>query len=293
MSQRKWYRKKRYWLLIILTVFFFVTRMEFLKLRYQPDQLSLKIAKETGLPVAFDHRKLAQKTIHFFKVGDRSHLPLIIFVHGSPGALNAYELYFSDSLLAEKADMIALDRPGFGYSDFGKSESSLEVQAALIAQILKDFPDRKKILVGHSMGGPVISKTAMDFPEYVDGLVMVAPSISPVLEPSNRLRKVLDFPLIRWFTPPALRVCNQEIIPLKEELDLMMNDWKDIMVPVTVVQGMADNLVPMGNANFAKSIMDQNPNVKTKMIEGGNHFILWSEVPIVREEILRVLAMSY
>ena len=288
MNNKKWYKKKRYWCLFLLVIIFFAVRMEWAKMRYDQDALLFSL-QEKGILADYDTRKSAGKTIHFLQTDKRKDLPVVVMMHGSPGALNAYEEYFSDTTMTKQAIMIAVDRPGFGYSDFGKSEPSLAIQAELIAEILKDFPNQKKILAGHSMGGPVISKLAMDFPELVDGMIMVAPSISPELEPSNGWRKVLDFPLIRWFTPGALRVCNQEIIPLKEELNLMMSGWKNIVIPVTVIQGEEDPLVPMGNALFAASMLDHNPDFKTIMIKGGDHFILWSETTLIKKEINRML----
>ncbi len=277
------------WLAILLCSLFFITKMEWAKFRYNRSDLIQKITESGQESPVFDTRQANGKSINYLKVGKNDSLPIIVLVHGSPGALNAYETYFTDTSFSIQANLIAVDRLGFGYSDFGKSVSSLALQAELIAEILKEYPDQKKVLVGHSMGGPVIARLAMDYPELVDGLVMVAPSISPDLEPSNRWRRVLDFPLIRWFTPSALRVCNQEIIPLKKELDQMMNSWEDVMIPVTIVQGEMDALVPMGNAFFAESMMDKNPNVKTTIIEGGNHFILWSEIPLIKNEILEVI----
>ena len=158
-----------------------------------------------------------------------------------------------------------------------------------IAAILQDFPNQKKIVVGHSMGGPVISRLAIDYPQLVDGLVLVAPSIAPALEPPNWWRKMIDFPIFQFFTPAALRVCNQEIIPLKEELLAMENGWKNITCPVTVLQGTADPLVPPGNAYFAKEQLKNSSKVKLKMIEEGNHFILWNEQPFIRDVILEML----
>lgn len=289
MKQRIWYKKKRYWSLSIFMLLFFTTKMEWTKFRYDPQVLRQQVVEKGQIAPIFNTQQKDGKKIHYLQIGNNSTLPLIIFVHGSPGALNAYEAYFSDTTLSKHADMIAVDRLGFGYSDFGKAIPSLKTQAGLIAKILGDFPNRKKILVGHSMGGPVIARLVMDYPELVDGMVMVAPSISPELEPSNTWRKIVNFPLIRWITPSGLRVCNQEIIPLFEELEVMMDGWAAIRVPVTVVQGMEDTLVPKGNADFAKKMMQHNSQVKTTMIDGGGHFILWEEIPLIKQEILDLL----
>jgi pimeloyl-ACP methyl ester carboxylesterase len=130
----------------------------------------------------------------------------------------------------------------------------------------------------------------MDYPEEVDGMVMVAPSVSPMLEPAAGWRRFVNIIPIRWITPPALRVCNQEIIPLRGELDKMMPAWPKMDMPVTVVQGTEDDLVPMGNAAFVAESIGDTSLVKLSYVEGGDHFILWSEVPLVRAEIMKMLA---
>ncbi len=289
MIQRSWYKKKRILGLIFLVVLFFMTKMEWAKIRYDRQDLLERMNAQNTTLARYDTRKLKDKTLHFIKRINQKDLPILLMVHGSPGALNAYETYLQDPTLNAQMNLIAVDRSGFGYSDFGIAASSLDLQAALIGEVLKDYPTQKKILVGHSMGGPVIAKLAMDFPDLVDGMVMVAPSISPDLEPSIIWRKALNFPLIRWFTPSGLRVCNQEIIPLKQELEKMLPGWKNIEIPVTIVQGEDDFLVPKENAYFAKAMMPTNPTVATTMIKGGDHFILWSEVDLIKKEILKIL----
>lgn len=251
---RKWYKRKRTWLLVGLVLVFIFSRSELAKMRYDQGDLLNRLSEKTSLPILFDARDFQGKSVNYISVGQRNHLPLIVFVHGSPGAVNAYEEYLSDASLLQAADLIAVDRLGFGYSAFGEAESALEAQAGAIAAITQQFPNRKIILVGHSMGGPVIARYAMDFPTLAQALLMVAPSISPELEPSNSWRSFLNMPPLRWFTPAALRVCNQEIIPLKKELEDMLPTWSTVDIPLTVVQGEMDQLVPMGNAFFAEKI---------------------------------------
>ncbi len=274
----------------VLLVFWVLGRLEFAKMRYDPSTLAQQIKTTSAASASFKTDQMEGKTLHYVQVGENPQLPTIVLVHGSPGALNAYEKYLSDTLLQSVANLIAVDRPGFGYSDFGRSEKSLAVQAQQIARVLKQLPSGPKLLLGHSMGGPVISKMAMEFPEVVDALLLVAPSISPELEPSNTWRKLFNWLPLRWLIPPALRVCNQEIIPLREELEWMMADWEALKIPVTVVQGSEDVLVPQGNADFAKKMLTASPSVKIQKIEGGDHFILWSEIPLIRKEVLELLA---
>ena len=288
MSKKKWYKSKSRVLSLLLLIYLIAIQFEWAKNRYDPETTIKDIQTITDLPTTIKTNTLDGHTISYLTIGKNKNKPLLVLVHGSPGSLVAYEDYYTDKDLLNKFDIISIDRLGFGYSDFGKSISSLEHHSKLINAILEDHKDQKIILVGHSMGGPTIAKVAMDYPENVDGLLMIAPSISPDLEPSNTWRKFFNFLPLRVLTPDALRICNQEIIPLKEELVAMMDSWENIKVPVTIVQGKSDKLVPQGNADFAKSMLTNSRNVVVKKIDGG-HFILWNETAIIKNEMLNLL----
>src|ERR1043165_2036358 len=71
------------------------------------------------------HYKSGKYTIHYAQAGDENK-PLILFVHGSPGSLSAFIDFLSDTALTNHALVITTDRPGFGHSNFGMAETSLE-----------------------------------------------------------------------------------------------------------------------------------------------------------------------
>ncbi len=241
-------------------------------------------------PISF-HRYEVSKTdgsirnIHYVHVGNKE-LPLVVLVHGAPGGSSAMNDYLADTNLTKFAQVVAVDRPGYGFSDYGNTEPSLEAQARALHPILEQYRTQKTILLGHSFGGPVIARMAMDYPNLVDGLVIVAGSVSPELEPQEWWRKPLNWSFIRWILPSSFRVCNQEILPLKEELEAMLPLWEKITCPVVVYQGDEDNLVPKENADFIKKVLPNNSNVNLEIVKGGDHFILWS----MRDEISNRLA---
>ena len=114
------------------------------------------------------------RIINYLKAGDET-LPLVVFVHGSPGSLDAFIDFMADTALLKRAQLITVDRPGFGASNFGYAEPSLEKQATYLRPILEgNKKHRPIILVGHSLGGPVIARMAMEYGELIDGLVIVA-----------------------------------------------------------------------------------------------------------------------
>jgi pimeloyl-ACP methyl ester carboxylesterase len=236
----------------------------------------------------FDHQK-----INYLKVGD-DVLPLIVFVHGSPGSLSAFIDFMADTVLLSKAQLITVDRPGFGESNFGYGEKSVARQSSVLKLLIeKNKLNRPVILVGHSMGGPVISRMAMDYPELIDGLVIVAGSINPDLEPNETwFRAPLATPFLRWVMPRSFRASNQEIYHLKPELQEMLPLWEKIKASTIIIQGKKDVLVDPSNAYFAKKMIVNAP-VELVMVDEMNHFVPWSNPELIRSAIIKLIDSSH
>lgn len=231
------------------------------------------------------------RTINYLQVGDEEK-PLVIFVHGSPGSLSAFIDFMSDSVLLKQAQLISVDRPGFGDSNFGYACKKLKQQVDFIQPILeKNKGKRPIILVGHSLGGPFIARMAMDYPELVDALVIVAGSIDPDLEPNETwFRAPLSTPFLKWILPRSFRASNDEIYHLKPDLQEMIPLWKNITCPVIVIQGSKDSLVDPGNAAFAKKMLVNSPSVEIVYREGMDHFVPWTNPELIREAVLKLLS---
>lgn len=232
---------------------------------------------------------VGQQRIVYVRAGENIK-PLVVFVHGSPGSLSAFIHFLKDSSLLQHAQLLTLDRPGFGDANYGKAEPSLTKQAEVLMPAIRQTANgRPVILVGHSLGGPVIARMAMDYPDEIDGLVFVAASNSPDLEPNERwFRGPLHSPLLRWILPRSFRASNDEILNLAAELDDMLPLWQNITAPATVIQGLNDKLVHPANAPFTKKQMTKAP-VRLMVEKNMNHFIPWSNPDIIRSAILDLL----
>ena len=242
---------------------------------------------ETVAPVVKNYH-VKRRKINYAEIGNDS-LPVVIFIHGAPGGWDAFVDFMKDKELLKRVKMISVDRPGYGDSDLGKPVVSLKKQAALLKPILKQYKKNNTvILVGHSLGGPIIARLAMDYPKLVDGLIFVAGSIDPDLEKNEWYRPILRIPPLKWLIPASLCTTNEEICFLKDELTDMLPYWKNITVPTIVIQGEDDKLVPKANADFAKKMLVNAP-VQLQIVPDQNHFIPWNNPDLIKNAIFEQL----
>ncbi len=231
---------------------------------------------------------VGDRTITFARSGTPTG-PLILFVHGSPGDWRAFEHFLSDPGLRRRAQMVSVDRPGFGGSGFGEPEPSLERQAALLQPLLDYFGGgRPAILVGHSLGGSVIARMAMDFGAKIGALVLVAPALDPDREELRWYNRLASLAPVRLLLPKSLDISNLEILPLRAELTKMLPLWDKVTADVIVIQGAKDRLVSPENADFAQKVL-RNAHVTVERISDIGHFIPWERPNLIRNALIQLL----
>ena len=258
-----------------------------------------QIEKDTGRaadqlqaeqPGAFHDLAADGRSIHYVAVGEGRGKPLILFIHGSPGDWKAWARYLNDPDLRQRAQMIAVDRPGFGGSGGGQVERSLGRQCAEIAPLLdRAAPGQQIMVVGHSYGGPVAVRLAMDYPGKVTDVIILAGAVDPGQERTMWYQYPADWWPFTWVLPGALVVANREIRALKGELTAMLPRWREVTQRVSILQGDQDDLVPPENADFAEQHLTRAASVQVIRIPKMNHFIPWIKYELVKAEILKHL----
>ena len=209
---------------------------------------------------------------------------LIVFVHGTPGSFTTFMHYMNDSLMQEHFHMISVTRPGWVERNAEKVPSLDEQAAALEPLLGMDRSGKGTILMGHSYGGPVIAKTAMEYSELVSGLVFVATTGDPELSGPrwyNRLAVVIP----RFILGSGLKGANAEIMPLRPQLESILSGWEELEMPVLIVQGGRDRLVNPRNAEFMQRML-VNAEVTYMWREGQGHFVLWEEAGLIVDSII-------
>jgi pimeloyl-ACP methyl ester carboxylesterase len=227
-------------------------------------------------------------SLSYLEAGDADGR-LAIFVHGTPGDAHAW----GDYLLSVPKGFryIAIDRPGFGHSGPDGAVISLAEQAQAITDLVRANGSKAAVLVGHSLGGPIIAQAAADHPELVAALVVLAGSLDPAQESVPLIQYVGDTWPVSAMLPRWLRNTNREIIALEPQLEALAPRLASIHIPVTIVHGTKDDLVPFENVAFMKTHLTGTKAMDVTVIDGQNHFLPWNSKQQVDAAIAKAFAM--
>jgi pimeloyl-ACP methyl ester carboxylesterase len=213
----------------------------------------------------------------------------IFFIHGTPATAAVFGEQFRHPF--PLANLVALDRPGFGASRPDRRTPSLEDQANAIGALLTNKPTRRTILVGHSYGAPVALLAALKFTNEVAGVVLIGGSIDPAQERTYAIQRFADWPLVSWLVPRSLRQCNRELLTLRGDLVSLQPQLSALAVPVVMLQGGRDRQVPVANVDCLRTQFAAAG--KTNLFDqllfpDYNHFIPW-EHPDAVEAAIRMV----
>lgn len=231
----------------------------------------------------------------------------ILLVHGLAGSTFSFRQNI-DALLQEGYLVVAVDLPGFGYSDRTRGIShSQENRAQLIWKFLSKIDQEYKNegkwnLLGHSMGAGTITAMALSEQNRVAKLIYVDGAVLP---DKTRNSLLLSYPPVqRWFQVLGRYVLLKEdrmgkllesaygrpvtaeevkgyLDPLKRPgsegafIDMIMSSTqidesrlKEISVPVIGIWGEKDTWVSVQNGYKLEKMM---PNFKLYVIDGAGH----------------------
>jgi pyruvate dehydrogenase E2 component (dihydrolipoamide acetyltransferase) len=200
----------------------------------------------------------------------------VVLVHGFGGDLNNW--LFNTEKLAERRRVYALDLPGHGESSKDVGAGDLAEFAAALGGFLDAVGADRAHLVGHSMGGATALAYALEQPDRVASLTLIAPAglgedINPdyidgfvsaerrrelkgVLEllfadPSHVSRTLVD-DVLRYKrldgVDAALRQVSAAMYPSGRQTTVLAGDLDRLTVPVLAVWGERDQVLPAAQA---------------------------------------------
>jgi pimeloyl-ACP methyl ester carboxylesterase len=99
----------------------------------------------------------------------------VLLIHGASSHIGTWRPTIVP-MLKDTYLVAAYDRPGMGYTaERPAGSDTLALQANVAAGVIEQLGLKKPIVVAHSWGGAVALRLALDRPDLVGGLVLIAP----------------------------------------------------------------------------------------------------------------------
>jgi pimeloyl-ACP methyl ester carboxylesterase len=211
-------------------------------------------------------------------------LVTVVFVHGSPGSSLDFKEYLKDSSINLGANLIAYDRVGYGPENTGNVQGSISFELKILNDVIKEIDPQKIVLVGYSYGGPIVLASPKNYKYKVSLASAISGSLEPMFWTLNFYKWKITKPLI----PSILRAAAKEKFSHLKDLPKYDKKWNISPAPVVNIQGNEDWIVPFENSNILqKKITPKKFSMVT--IKGGGHGLVWSNFPLIRNEIVKTL----
>jgi len=277
----------------------------------------------------------SQSTSKFVTVDDtRLHFVIkgegrpVVLIHGNPGSGQDWTRVFGP--LSGLHKVIAFDRPGHGRSERPKHiDVTVEVQARLLHDALKQLHVERPIVVGHSWGGALALVYAINYPQEVAGVVLVAPAVYEsqdvslvtelpavpvigdavnfVLTPlfaatvvRSELKKAfspdpvpknyLRSVLSEWTKAKKVKAYSLDEASLNDSLKQFSPRYPEITIPVSILAGDSDLIVP--EKKNAERLHQVLPKSRLILLPKTGHQIPFTRSQAVVDEIERVQKLS-
>ena len=219
---------------------------------------------------------------------------VIIFVHGYAGSLGHWRKVLE--LLPKEYHAYALDQRGYGQSDKPGSYQLTEMVEDIYA-FSQELGIERFTYVGHSMGGKIGMKFALDHPDVLKALVLVCPSAAFALPPDQQLAMKEAVKLI-ISSPEMMRgAIEQEVgkklseeflneliedtkmadpTAMHESMDMivstdLMPQLGDIRAPTLVVAGAKDMSSPLDVV--VRPTVNAIKGSRLEVFEDSSHFL--------------------
>jgi pimeloyl-ACP methyl ester carboxylesterase len=164
------------------------------------------LALSTQIGVVVIERRLPQQgkrvavtgaTLNVVELGQRNAAgPPILLLHGASSNLEAMRRPVGEAL-AKDHRVILIDRPGHGWSTREReADSTPAIHARMIEEALGKLGTGPVIVVAHSAAGALAARLALDYPQRVAGLVMLAPVTHPWYGGVGFYNKLVTTPVI-------------------------------------------------------------------------------------------------
>jgi pimeloyl-ACP methyl ester carboxylesterase len=148
---------------------------------------------EVNLPSGVTGRQVVVDKLKLRIVESGNSPRAIVLLHGMIGSAEDWETVVP--LLDDRYRVIAVDRPGHGYSDTPHETNNVTFNARAVRGLIAALDLKDVVVVGHSYGGSVALQLAAEPLAVLRGVVLVAPGAYPDFPPGV-LEQLIAAPIV-------------------------------------------------------------------------------------------------
>jgi pimeloyl-ACP methyl ester carboxylesterase len=211
------------------------------------------------------------KTIHFAEF-ENPEKPLLLLIHGAPGAWYTWRNVIDLDTIRNNFHVIAIDRPGYGKSNYGEFEPDIHLQIDLIQQVINLYPDNPLYLAGRSYGAPIAVALASQNTHQTKRLLMFSPVLSPFHEKKYWFSSMGKWKLVRWMLPKALNVATDEKYAHLNQMRSLLPLYPLVKSETFIISGEKDWVAHSQNFLVADSLLSEAPKQKV-LLKNAGHFL--------------------
>ncbi len=217
--------------------------------------------------------------------------PIFLLVHGIGMGKDAY-VEFVDAL-GKRGICVAIDLPGFGDAPRPRQSLSIVQLGQLLAEFLERGALGQVVAIGHSMGTQVVAELAVQRPDLIESLVLIAPTVNAAERTTLwQVRRMLqdlwgaaDARVIgrglwlyartgpTWFVRKFRAMMTHHVERIAPE----------ITVPTLVLRGENDRVCP---EDWSRSVAEMIPGATYREVPGRSHEAMISSAEPVADLIV-------
>ena len=207
----------------------------------------------------------------------------MLFIHGAGGSHKVWEYQLNFFNHA-----IAVDLAGH---DVGPGKSTIDGYVEEVKRFCDENNLANVVMIGHSMGGGIAQKFALDYQEYLKAIVLVstgaklrvATNIFAAIKENHHqaIELITEFAFSDKATREIRKRWSEEMMKMSPDVIYgdfeacdkfnVMSRLKEIKIPTLIMCGLEDQVTPV---KYSEYLRDNIPNSRLEIIANAGHMVM-------------------
>jgi pimeloyl-ACP methyl ester carboxylesterase len=231
--------------------------------------------------------------------GKVESFPLLL-IHGAGGD---HLHWGSEIRCMDGLDVYTLDLPGHGQSS-GEGFQDVRSYCDAIVEFLDRMKLDKVFIAGHSMGGAIAQTMAVNYPERLDGLILVSTGMTLPVNPdllaqmkdptgkADAIKLVVKWSFRKDADPEMLQMAEEQLLSTKQEVIYsdylacskfdLSTEMASIDLPTLIICGDVDKMTPL---KISSQIQETVEGSKLVVVPNAGHMVIIEQPQVVSEQI--------